>query len=98
MSLGLPERCILPLLMTPIIGKLTIGGILVLCTRQNSARFTEIFRTAPVWLLQFTHIDFDAPVLEFDLPDMSAELIWGMEGVKERKAVASASIGNDGCW
>ena len=51
----------------------------------ESARFTEIFRTAPVWLLQFTHIDFDAPILEFDLPDMSAELIWGMEGVKDSK-------------
>jgi hypothetical protein len=51
----------------------------------QSARFTEIFRTAPVWLLQFTHIDGDAPVLEFELPDMSAELIWGVEGVKDAK-------------
>jgi hypothetical protein len=51
----------------------------------QSARFTEIFRTAPVWLLQFTHIDWDAPVLEFELPDMSAELIWGVEGVKDAK-------------
>ena len=52
---------------------------------RELARFTEIFRTAPVWLLQFTHIDFDAPIFEFDLPDMSAELIWGMEGVKDLK-------------
>jgi hypothetical protein len=35
----------------------------------ESARFTEIFRDAPVWLLQFTHIRLDAGVLEFDLPD-----------------------------
>ncbi len=51
----------------------------------KSARFTEIFRTAPVWLLQFTRIWLDAPVLEFDLPDISAELLWGAEGVKDAK-------------
>ena len=51
----------------------------------ESARFTEIFRDAPVWLLQFTAMRIDAPVLEFDLPDMSAELIWGVEGVKDSK-------------
>ena len=51
----------------------------------ESARFTEIFRDAPVWLLQFTRMRMDAPVLEFDLPDMSTELIWGVEGVKDAK-------------
>jgi hypothetical protein len=51
----------------------------------ESARFTEIFRTAPVWLLQFTRIWLDAPVLEFDLPDISAELLWGVEGVEDAK-------------
>jgi hypothetical protein len=51
----------------------------------QSARFTEIFRTAPVWLLQFTWIRLDAPVLEFDLPNISAELLWGVEGVKDSK-------------
>jgi hypothetical protein len=49
----------------------------------ESARFTEIFRTAPVWLLQFTRIWLDAPALEFDPPDISAELLWGVEGVKD---------------
>jgi hypothetical protein len=49
----------------------------------ESARFTEIFRDAPVWLLQFTKMRLDALILEFDLPDMSAELIWGVEGVKD---------------
>jgi hypothetical protein len=49
----------------------------------ESATFTEIFRTAPVWLLQFTRIQLDAPVLEFDLPDISAELLWGVEGIKD---------------
>jgi hypothetical protein len=51
----------------------------------QSARFTEIFSTAPVWLLQFTRIRLDARVLEFDLPEMSTELIWGEEGVKDSK-------------
>jgi hypothetical protein len=51
----------------------------------ESARFTEIFRTAPVWLLQFTGIGLDASLLEFDLPDISAEAVWGTEGVKDSK-------------
>jgi hypothetical protein len=51
----------------------------------EAGRFTEVFRTAPVWLLQFTNIRLDAWLLEFDLPDISAELIWGVEGVKDSK-------------
>jgi hypothetical protein len=51
----------------------------------ESARFTEIFRTAPVWLLQFTNIRLDAWLLKFDLPDISAEPVWGTEGVKDSK-------------
>src|SRR6516165_4433456 len=38
-----------------------------------------------VWLLQFTRIWLDAPVLEFDLSDISAEVLWGVEGVKDAK-------------
>jgi hypothetical protein len=49
----------------------------------EQARFTEIFRTAPVWLLEFTKIQMDSLVLEFDLPDLSGELNWGVEGVKD---------------
>lgn len=45
------------------------------------SRFTEIFKTAPVWLLQFTRIKLDAHVLEFEVPDMSAKLVWGTEGI-----------------
>ena len=47
MSLGLPERCILPLLMTLILGSLTIGGTLVLCTRPNQRdlrKYLELHR------------------------------------------------------
>jgi hypothetical protein len=36
-------------------------------------------------LLQFTRIQLDASILEFDLPDISAELLWGVEGVKDAK-------------
>jgi hypothetical protein len=50
---------------------------------SEPARFTEVFRTAPVWLLEFTNIQMDAPILEFDLPDLSDELSWGVEGVKD---------------
>jgi hypothetical protein len=52
---------------------------------REAARFTEIFSTAPVWLLQFTNIELDAWLLKFDLPDISAELMWGVEGVKDSK-------------
>jgi len=51
----------------------------------EAARFTEIFRTAPVWLLQFTRMRWDASLLEFDLPDYSDEPIMGMEGVNDMK-------------
>ena len=59
----------------------------------ESARFTEIFRTAPVWLLQFTRIRLDASVLEFDLPDISAELVWGVEGVKDAERWPQLPLG-----
>jgi hypothetical protein len=51
----------------------------------ESPRFTEIFSAAPVWLLQFTTLRLDAQMLEFELPDISADLIWGVEGVKNSK-------------
>ena len=62
-----------------------LGGILHIGHAPEAARFTEVFSTAPVWLLQFTNIRLDAWLLEFDLPDISAELIWGVEEVKDAK-------------
>ena len=59
----------------------------------ESARFTEIFRTAPVWLLQFTRIRLDASVSEFDLPDISAELLWGVEGVEDAERWPQLPLG-----
>jgi hypothetical protein len=54
-----------------------IGG------EESSARFTEIFRTAPVWLLQFTGISMDARLLKFHVPDISQRLTWGSAGYKD---------------
>jgi hypothetical protein len=46
-------------------------------------KFTEIFRTAPVWLLEFTWMRADAELLKFDLPEMSDKQVWGEEGFKD---------------
>ncbi|MGA7452501.1 MAG: hypothetical protein WBW73_14845 [Rhodoplanes sp.] len=52
---------------------------------NESARFTEIFRTAPVWLLQFTGMALDARLLKFDLPDISDPLAWGSAGYDDAR-------------
>ena len=52
---------------------------------NKSARFTEIFRTAPVWLLQFTGMALDARLLKFDLPDISDTLAWGSAGYDDAR-------------
>jgi hypothetical protein len=49
---------------------------------NETERFTEIFRTAPVWLLEFTHMEFDAELLQFDLPEMSGKQVRDEEGLK----------------
>ena len=49
------------------------------------ARFTEIFRTAPVWLLQFTGMALDARLLRFDLPDIRDTLGWGSTGYDDAR-------------
>jgi hypothetical protein len=52
---------------------------------EESARFTEIFRTAPVWLLQFTGMAMDARLLKFHLPDISESLRWGSAGFEDAR-------------
>jgi hypothetical protein len=52
---------------------------------ESSARFTEIFRTAPIWLLQFTGIAWDAPLLKFRLPDITRRLRWGSTGYRDAR-------------
>jgi hypothetical protein len=50
---------------------------------NETKKFTAIFRTAPVWLLEFTQMSFDAYLLKFDLPKMSEKQVWGEEGLKD---------------
>jgi hypothetical protein len=48
--------------------------------KEERGRFTEIFSTAPVWLLTYTFTTIDAKLLKFDLPDLSAAPQWGEIG------------------
>ena len=58
---------------------------------EESAKFTEIFRTAPVWLLTFTATLWDAALLRFklpqklrfNLPQESWRPKWGAAGYEE---------------
>jgi hypothetical protein len=50
---------------------------------NESEKFTEIFSTAPIWLLEFTWMRADAELLKFDLPEMSDKQVWGEEGFKD---------------
>jgi hypothetical protein len=61
---------------------------ITLTTAQEPARFTEIFKTAPVWLLNFTSMSFDAGLLKFDLPDQAwpaPGTQWGRTGYDESR-------------
>ena len=63
---------------------------------QIEARLTEIFRTAPFWLLQFTGIAMDARLLNFRVPDIiKAAVHLGERWVPRCSIVAVASRGHD---
>lgn len=66
---------------------------LIMQGKKQSARFTEIFAAAPVWLLQFTGVAMDARVLKFDLPDISGRLPWGTDGYEDAKGWARLPSG-----
>ncbi len=51
---------------------------------ESLARFAEIFKTAPIWLLQFTRVAWDAHLLEFHLPDIK-KIRWGSAGYEEAR-------------
>ena len=51
--------------------------------RVEPVIFTEIFASAPPWLLKFTFSELDARYLEFDLPNLSAAPKWGSAGLKD---------------
>ena len=53
---------------------------IILGNTKASAKFTEIFRAAPVWLLTFTFTFMDADLLGFDLPHKLWRYKWGRDG------------------
>ena len=42
----------------------------IMAGKDETARFSDIFAAAPVWLLQFTGLVTDSRLLKFQLPDM----------------------------
>jgi hypothetical protein len=60
---------------------------------KSDARFAEIFKSAPDWLLQFTRMSRDAWVLEFPLPGMKAKLGWGIAGFEDAERYPCLPLG-----
>jgi hypothetical protein len=58
---------------------------IILGDTKASARFAEVFRAAPVWLLNFTQTFIDAALVEFDLPIKSWRPKWGRAGYEESR-------------
>jgi hypothetical protein len=58
---------------------------IIIGCEEESARFTEIFTTAPAWLLQFAGISIDAPLLKFHVPNISKRLRWGSAGYEDAR-------------
>jgi hypothetical protein len=52
---------------------------------KESAKFTKIFRKAPVWFLQFTGLATDARFLKFQLPNITRDLRWGSAGFEDAR-------------
>ena len=69
---GLDDQVRVAEQLRPVIGK------------DETARFSDIFAAAPVWLLQFTGLVIDSRWLKFQLPDMP-RLIWGDAGFEEAR-------------
>jgi hypothetical protein len=55
--------------------------------------FTEIFRTAPTWLLQFTWVRLDAYVLGFDLPSLSNKRARGRARLEDGHLLPQLPLG-----
>ena len=56
---------------------------IIMQSANEIERFTEIFSTAPVWLLEFTWMRLDAELLKFGLPRMSDKQVWGEDGLRD---------------
>jgi hypothetical protein len=57
------------------------------------ARFTNIFKEAPIWLLNFTSTFLDAKLLKFDLPDLSGPAEWGKFGRRDARRWPMLPVG-----
>ena len=68
-------------------------GAIIKGDGEESARFAEIFGTAPVWLLQFTGMALDARLLKFDLPDIGDTLGWGSAGYEDARRWPLVPVG-----
>ena len=66
---------------------------LIVGQETPSAKFTEIFKSAPVWLLQFTRTTLDAWLLNFRLPCTGVELKWGSEGFEDAERYPHLPLG-----
>jgi hypothetical protein len=49
----------------------------------EATRFSEIFKTAPAWLLKFSFIRLDAKILKFDTPNLAAAPEFGELGLRD---------------
>jgi hypothetical protein len=52
---------------------------------DESGQFAQIFKSAPVWLLQFTGTAVDARLLKFQLPELSRRFPWGSAGYEDAR-------------
>ena len=82
-SIRLPKRYILLLLRIPIMQDHSTWWDPNIVHAPESARFTEIFKTAPVGCSSFVILDWMLVSLKFNLPNLSAEHVWGVEGLKD---------------
>jgi hypothetical protein len=57
------------------------------------ARLTDIFKEAPIWLLNFTSTFLDAKLLKFDLPDLSGPAEWGKLGRRDARRWPMLPVG-----
>jgi hypothetical protein len=62
-------------------------------TPEESNKFSEIFRNAPIWLAMFTSLMFDALYLKFDFPKGFCSIGWGRDGREEAKRWPELPLG-----
>lgn len=66
---------------------------LIVGQETSSAKFTEIFKSAPDWLLQFTRTTLDAWPLNFRLPHTEVKLKWGSVGFEDAERYPYLPLG-----